>query len=126
MAIKDQISKVTELAASAVHVPAAVVGTAVGLTKGTVKTVRSVIAGHPVPAPPVPTDVDPAEPGQVAVDPDKPVNVTEELGLDPSPVARTKQQPRAQDRPVTRIDADADPGQVDATPADVARALGEE
>ncbi|KRC48849.1 MULTISPECIES: hypothetical protein [unclassified Nocardioides] len=129
MAIKDQLSKVTDLAATAVHVPATVAGTAVGLAQGTVRTVRSVIAGHHESAPPVPTDVDPVEPvepHQVEVDPSRPVNVTEELGLDPSPVARPKGPRQQPERPVTGIDAAADPSDADATPADVARALGED
>jgi len=47
-----------------------------------------------------------------------PVNVTEELGLDPAPVAE-----RPQDRPLTSIDEAADPDAVDATPADIAGAV---
>jgi hypothetical protein len=47
-----------------------------------------------------------------------PVNVVEQLGLDPAPVD-TSHAPK----PITSIDAQADPGQVEATPADVAARL---
>lgn len=47
-----------------------------------------------------------------------PVNVVEELGLDPAPVDTP---PAAE--PITSIDAQADPEQVAVTPADVAERL---
>ncbi len=47
-----------------------------------------------------------------------PVNVVEELGLDPAPVDTP-----AAPTPITSIDAQADPDQVDATPADVAERI---
>ena len=51
------------------------------------------------------------------VETSRPVNVTEELGLDPAPVdhVRARRTP-----PVTEIDAQAEPRLVDSTPADVA------
>lgn len=58
---------------------------------------------------------------KVHASPDEPVNVTEELGLDPSPVAKAKPARKASARkPVTKIDRDADASTVDATPADLA------
>lgn len=48
----------------------------------------------------------------------KPVNVVEELGLDPAPV-----DVPAEPQPITSIDAQADPESVDVTPADVAERL---
>ncbi len=56
----------------------------------------------------------------VTADTPRPVNVTEELGLDPAPVERPR-QPRPV--PVTDIDAQAEPGLVDSTPADVAERI---
>ena len=61
---------------------------------------------------------------KVSVSPDKPVNVSQELGLDPAPVATPA--PVAQDTepaPVTSIDAAADATEVDVTPADIAPAV---
>lgn len=46
----------------------------------------------------------------------EPVNVVEQLGLDPAPVPEPK--------PNTSIDAAADPDAVDVTPADVAKVVG--
>ena len=52
-------------------------------------------------------------------EPPTPVNVVEELGLDPAPVDDTADA----DEPITSIDAQADPEHVEATPADVAERL---
>ena len=57
---------------------------------------------------------------QAAQDSPRPVNVTEELGLDAAPVERPR-QPRPV--PVTEIDAQAEPGLVESTPADVAERI---
>ncbi|WP_435770723.1 hypothetical protein [Nocardioides sp. SYSU DS0651] len=62
------------------------------------------------------------EPAKIDVTPDEPVNVTEELGLDPAPVEKPKPAKKAVSKPVTKIDAEADAGDVDVTPADVAKA----
>ncbi len=51
------------------------------------------------------------------VDTSRPVNVNQELGLDPAPADRGR--PR-RTPPVTEIDAQAEPRLVDSTPADVA------
>jgi hypothetical protein len=81
---------------------------------------------------------------KVEVDATTPVNVTEELGLDPSPVAKkapakkapakkapakkaaAKKTPapkKAAEKPLTGIDAQADAAEVDVTPADIAAAV---
>ena len=51
----------------------------------------------------------------------KAVNPVEELGLDPSPVAEVK--PAVKEAPVTNIDAAADAGSVEVTPADIASSV---
>ena len=51
-----------------------------------------------------------------------PVNIHDELGLDAAPV----EKPRRKPKPLTKIDAQADPAKVDATPADVAKVVSEE
>jgi hypothetical protein len=55
------------------------------------------------------------------ISPDKPVNVTKELGLDEAPVAEPVLA-TTPDKPVTSIDAAADASAVDVTPADIAPA----
>ncbi len=50
----------------------------------------------------------------------EPVNVVEKLGLDPAPVEKPKPAKKAAPTPTTKIDAAADPSNVDVTPADVA------
>ena len=62
---------------------------------------------------------DTATPQEAQASP-RPVNVTEELGLDAAPVERPR-QPRPV--PVTEIDAQAEPGLVESTPADVAERI---
>ncbi len=52
----------------------------------------------------------------------EPVNVVEELGLDPAPVDGAAPAGEAEE-PVTSIDAQADPDAVDVTPADVAERI---
>lgn len=77
---------------------------------------------HPEPVKPAqatPAVVKPAKPAQAKPAQAKPVNVTKELGLDPSPVAKTAPAPR-EDKPLTSIDAAADVKEVDVTPADIA------
>ncbi len=59
---------------------------------------------------------DPSPPS-VEIDPNRPVNVVKELGLDPAPIPDTRP------KPTTRIDAAADPEGVEATPADVAKVV---
>lgn len=57
----------------------------------------------------------------------EPVNVTEELGLDPAPVEKKKpSRAKPAKKAATGIDAEADPDHVDATPADVAKAVAKD
>lgn len=127
----NPIAKLKGIAVEAAKAPATVAGAAVGLTRAAAgKGAEAVasLATHTKDSPaPTPTDVEPApeaaaEP-EVEISPDRPVNVTEELGLDPSPVAKPKRPRKAAPKPVTKIDAEADPAHVDATPADVAEAV---
>ena len=74
---------------------------------------------------------EPAEPTAPAaaekagpVDTSEPVNVVEELGLDPAPVDEPAGGTTDGDEPLTTIDAQADPEAVDVTPADVADQIG--
>lgn len=149
----NPIGKIKDVAVETLKVPAAVAGSAVGLAKTATDraagAVGSLVGGQHTPAeppaPPVPTDVEPAaeeepattdeqpeQPEQdeqpephVEIDPEEPVNVTEELGLDPAPVAKPKARKKAAPKPVTAIDAEADPSEVDVTPADIAARAGE-
>jgi hypothetical protein len=56
----------------------------------------------------------------------EPVNVTQELGIDPAPVTKPRTRPRKTAKPVTEIDAAADPSTVTVTPADVAEVVAGE
>lgn len=108
----NPISTLKGITHDVLKAPFTLVGAATRLARGVIGTTQAERASHE--ARPEP-DVD--------ITPDRPVNVTEELGLDPSPVAKPK-RPRTQpEKPVTRIDAEADPSDVDVTPADVADAV---
>ena len=54
----------------------------------------------------------------------EPVNVVEELDLDPAPVDPTEADTASPDGPVTGIDSQADPDAVDVTPDEVAEQMG--
>ncbi len=123
------LDRIKHLAEEPLKIPATAAGAAAGLVRGAadrlagaVGAVGSLIGDRSAPAQPVPTDVEPAADTAIDIDPDEPVNVTEALGLDPSPVAKPRKR-RTTARPVTGIDAAADASQVDATPADVADAV---
>lgn len=133
----NPIGKIKDVAVETLKVPAAVAGAAVGSAVGLAKSAATSVVGggQAAEAPPVPTDVEPepaapepesgSDEPHLDIDPDEPVNVTEELGLDPSPVAKPKPRKKAAPKPVTEIDAAADPGDVDVTPADIAERAGE-
>jgi len=104
----NPISTLKGIAHDVLKAPFTLAGTATRLARSVIGTKRD------EPAPPVP---------QVDISPDRPVNVTEELGLDPSPVAKPKRPRQQPEKPVTGIDAEADPSDVAATPADVADAV---
>jgi hypothetical protein len=100
------IGTIKRIAVATAKAPAAVAGAAVGVAQTTVRRVRG----------------DGAEQSS-RISPDQPVNVTEELGLDPAPVAKPRPRTTPAPPPVTGIDAQADPRHVDATPADIADAV---
>ncbi len=138
----NPLGKIKDVATDTLKLPVAVAGSAVGLAKSATGkatgAVSALVGGGEQQspthgddqAPPVPTDVEPEpeapeEPPHVDIDPDEPVNVTEELGLDPAPVTKPKPRKKAAPKPVTAIDAQADPSDVDVTPADIADRAGE-
>lgn len=104
----NPISTLKGIAHDVLKAPFTLAGTAARLARSVVGTKEH------EPLPPEP---------QVDISPDKPVNVTEELGLDPSPVAKPKRPRKQPEKPVTAIDAEADASSVDVTPADVADAV---
>ena len=119
-------SSLQHLAGGAVTLPIRVAAHTAGLVKGTVSVVGDRASRTASTTPPArrwetvdrvaPVEDQPApvvlgrEPG--------PVNVVEELGLDPAPAPRTKAPPRR--AAVTAIDQQAEPRLVRSTPADVA------
>ena len=139
----NPLTKIKDVAVGTIKVPLGAAGTALDLAKGTAghvaKTVTGTVAGvagaagvgpkeqaSPAEAPEAPQ----APEGQ-AVSPEEvvdhdlekklaetsktePVNVTEELGLDPAPVEKPTE------KPLTKIDAKAEDIEVDVTPADIA------
>lgn len=126
MALTNPLGKIQAVAVRSLKVPVAVVGSAVGLAQGAASAATSLLAGPKAPDAPARA----AEPVQASAPKEdssahpEPVNVTEELGLDPAPVEKPKVAKKApKRRPVTKIDAAADPSTVDATPADVADAV---
>ncbi|KRB73195.1 hypothetical protein ASE01_20770 [Nocardioides sp. Root190] len=139
----NPIGLIKDVAVETLKVPANMAGAAVGLAKGATHkatgVVTSLLDSHgdgkgsgresgtaPVRDAVARTTEDVAEQAskvaeKVQASPDEPVNVTEELGLDPSPVAKPKPARKTATRkPVTKIDRDADASAVDATPADLA------
>lgn len=116
----NPISTIKGLAHDVLKAPFTLAGSAVRLARSVVD--RS----HPEPsAPERAPERSPEQEVQpeVEISPDRPVNVTEELGLDPSPVAKPKRPRKQPEKPVTGIDAEADVSDVDVTPADVADAV---
>lgn len=104
----NPISTLKGIAHDVLKAPFTLAGAATRLARNVIGTKQD----EPVPPDP-----------QVDITPDRPVNVTEELGLDPSPVAKPKRPRKQPEKPVTKIDAEADPSEVDVTPADVAEAV---
>ncbi|MFC5727300.1 MULTISPECIES: hypothetical protein [Nocardioides] len=145
MARRNPLGRIKDIAVGSLKAPATMAGSVVGLAKGTVsagaqvaKTATESVAGavpylrgRKVPDPAAAdsggqeSSVAPAveeEPGSSPRT--EPVNVTEELGLDPAPVEKPKPAKKAPTKkPMTRIDAAADPSDVDVTPADVAQVV---
>ena len=110
----NPLGSIKDLAADTVKtgisVPTRVAARAYGVAKGAASVgVRAVTEARQ----------GPVSPWQEATSADPtPVNVVEELGLDPAPVD-TSHAPQ----PLTSIDAQADPEGVEVTPADVAERL---
>ncbi|GAA3518262.1 hypothetical protein [Nocardioides daeguensis] len=103
----DPIGTIKRLSVAALKAPAAVAGAAVGVAQTAVRRVQGGKAAEPT----------------LTISPDEPVNVTEELGLDPAPVSKPRPRTTPAPPPVTDIDAQADPDHVDVTPADIADAV---
>lgn len=143
MARKNPLGMIKDVAVESLKLPASAAGSAVGLAKGAASAGRTAGVHVTRTATVVATDAltalvkgredsasSPAEDADVEA-PDagangrpEPVNVTEELGLDPAPVAKPKPARKTTaKKPVTQVDAKADPSAVDATPADVGRAV---
>lgn len=138
MAAKNPLGKIKDLTVDTLRSPKDLAGKAVGQARGAAsvgrhlagqatKSATSLTAGAVsklmsgrkptvAPAPGAPEAAKTATPA--AEDLPTPVNVTEELGLDPAPV-----EAPATDEPLTSIDAEADVSSVDVTPADVAKAV---
>lgn len=147
MTDKSPLDQIKDIAVGSLKAPAAAAGSAIGMAKGAasaglaagghvVEVVTSTAAdavssltGQRDSQAPEARSAQP-EPHQeqepVATETrttsSEPVNVTEELGLDPSPIAKPKpKKAPAKKEPATKIDAAADPSAVDVTPADVAK-----
>ena len=115
MASKTPLGKIKDLATESLKLPVSAAGSAVGLAKdvaasatgkaaGAAGAVGSLVGGRKDPNPPAPAPVEQSyaatsEPEkraeEISISPDEPVNVTEELGLDPAPVAKPKRKPKA-------------------------------
>lgn len=138
MARMNPLGKIKDITVASLKVPVSAAGSAVGLAKATTgraaDAVTSLVgsdaepstftreASRPDrPAAKKPTAKKPPTPT------DEPVNVIDELGLDPAPVTKPKPARKpAGKKPVTKIDAAADPSHVDVTPADMAKAVHKE
>lgn len=138
MAHKNPLGKIKDVASASMKAPVTVAGSAVGSAVGLAKATTGRAAGvvgalvgagtQESDAPsPAPTPERPPAPTETAspVFPSEPVNVTEQLGLDPAPVAKPKRAAKKPaKKPVTKIDAAAEANDVDVTPADVADSMG--
>ena len=131
MVRKNPLGMIKDVAVRPLAAPARAAGATLGLAKGAASVGRTVTAQAAGKAAGAATGLVGGRKGTEQSDRvtstaprPEPVNVTEELGLDPAPVekpARSKKAPRK--KPVTDIDAAADPSAVDATPADVAEVV---
>jgi hypothetical protein len=135
MAHKNPLGKIKDVAATGLstgiatgtHVAKAVTGTVAGTAAGAVHTAAGAVqalVGHKEDKADPSADGGAAEESpDITISPDEPVNVTEELGLDPAPVDKPKGPRKTESKPTTSIDAAADPSDVDVTPADVAQVV---
>lgn len=108
MAIKNPIGMIKSVAVGSLKTPVAIGRSTVGAAAGAVTSLLGNRSAEEAPA---------AQP--------EPVNVTEEAGIDPAPVAKpkAKRTKKAASKPITGIDAAADPSSVTVTPADVAEVV---
>lgn len=133
MARMNPLGKIKDITVASLKVPVSAAGSAVGLARATTGKAADAMTSlvgtdaEPSPfAPPAPREDRPAAEAS-STPTDEPVNVIEELGLDPAPVTKSKPARKpARKKPVTKIDAAADPSHVDVTPADVAKAVHKE
>ncbi|WP_235736474.1 hypothetical protein [Nocardioides alcanivorans] len=117
MARKIPLDKIQDAAVRTLEVALTTAKSAIHLAKGAVASLLAARATAPSATEDTDADDTKSTPTDPAAGPStpEPVNVVEELGLDPAPFDKPK--------PNTTIDAAADPSAVDATPADVARAV---
>lgn len=144
---KNPLGKIKDLTVDTLKSPRDMAGKAVGQARGaasvgrhlagqatksatslTAGAVSKLVSGRKLTVAPAPAAPDhapsaPAAAAPTTEDLPTPVNVTEELGLDPAPVDAPQTEDSQTDEPLTSIDAEADAGNVDVTPADVARAV---
>lgn len=139
---KNPLGKIKDLTVDTLKSPRDMAGKAVGQARGaasvgrhlagqatksatslTAGAVSKLVSGRKLTVAPAPAAPERAESAPATEDLPTPVNVTEELGLDPAPVDAPQTEDSQTDAPVTSIDAEADAGNVDVTPADVARAV---
>lgn len=147
MARRNPLGKIKDVAVGSLKAPVTVAGSAVGLARGAAtaggqvtrsvtgraaSVVTGLVEGRKSPDPSAVDRVEqestaasaPGDADTVTNSGPEPVNVTEELGLDPAPVDKPKPAKKAPaKKPMTTIDAAADPSDVDVTPADVAQAV---
>ena len=112
----------TDTVTRGVTLPIRVAARTFGVARGAASVGRHVaqeVVGRGASTTSEPAGAWPAEPARVP----EPVNVVEALDLDPAPVDETPAESSDADEPVTSIDAQADPDDVDATPADVAERI---
>lgn len=134
---KNPLGKIKDLTVDSLKSPRDMAGKAVGQARGaasvgrhlagqatksatslTAGAVSKLVSGRKLTVAPAPAAPERAESAPATEDLPTPVNVTEELGLDPAPVDAPQT-----DEPLTAIDAEADASTVDVTPADVAKAV---
>lgn len=141
MATKNPLGKIKDLTVDTLKHPIDAAGKAAGQARGaasvgkhlagqatslTAGAVSKLLQGKKLTITPAPEPAPrPGPAARPAAAKSEPVNVTEELGLDPAPVAKPEVTDATatpvEGEPVTAIDAAADVEHVDVTPADVAK-----
>lgn len=131
MALKNPLGMIKDVAVTSLKAPVTVAGSAVGLARATTGKAAGVVtslvtAGSGTEMPKSEWITDEIEVPDVTVTPTEPVNVIDELGLDPAPVEKPKPARKPAKKPVTKIDAAVDSSDVDATPADIAKIVSKD